>query len=81
MNKAIDKTHKLYASSNWLFYSYMFGQPTGKPYSWFAWYPVKTQSGKWVWWKTIGCVHITKKPWLEGPDWAFYAYSDEKVET
>lgn len=71
----------LYASSNWYFHGYMFGRPTGKPFPWFAWYPVKTQAGKWVWWKTIGCIQITKKPWLEGSNWKFYAYSDESIET
>lgn len=67
--------------ANVFFRPYMFGEPAGKPFLWFAWYPVKTQAGQWVWMRTVGCVQITKKSWLDGPDWTFYAYSNEKVKT
>lgn len=74
-------TDHRYASSNWIFTGYLFGRPGGRPFTWFAWYPVRTQDGKWVWWKHVGCIRIIKKPWLDGPDWSFWSYSDIKVIT
>jgi len=78
---AASKREQLYASSNWYFTGYLFGWPTGRPFTWWAWYPVKTQSGQWKWFSYVGCIQIQKKAWLDGPDWKFYAYSDTRIET
>ena len=70
-----------YPSSNQFFYQYYFADVITNPFTWFAWYPVKTQEGKWVFWKYVGCVQIQKKFMLDGPDFKFYAYSDKRIET
>jgi hypothetical protein len=56
------------------FRSYCFGYFAGRPFQWFAWYPVKTQSGQWLWMRTVCCVLVSKRPYLDGPNWEFYAY-------
>lgn len=37
------------------FQAYKFGSPVGRPFEWFAWRPVKTQSGQWVWMRKVVC--------------------------
>ena len=38
--------------------------------NWFAWYPVKTVSGKWVWFKTV------QRTWnFDLNPWCYWEYS------
>lgn len=57
------------------FLAYKFGSPAGRPFEWFAWRPIKTQSGQWVWLQIVICLKVSKHTYLDGPDWEFFAYA------
>lgn len=33
-----------------------------RKFDWFAWYPVRTENGRWVWCVTVECYTATAKP-------------------
>ena len=43
--------------------------------AWYAWYPVKTISGRWIWRTTV----YRKKGnnYVDNEDWAWYFYGDD----
>lgn len=53
---------------------YSFGTPIGPVFKWFAWYPVRTWWGKWVWMETVMVSRIIKEAHLDGADWVFWSY-------
>lgn len=57
------------------FPQFMFSNHVGPPHTVFAWFPVRTYYGRWVWMRRIVRQRIQKKAWLDGPDWAFWAYA------
>lgn len=55
---------------------YAFGDKIGPAHRWFAWHPVRLWYGRWVWLRTVFRQRVHKKPYLDGPDWAFWSYDE-----
>ena len=55
---------------------YAFGIYLSPPHRWFAWRPVRLWDGRLAWGRTVWRRRVFKRPYLDGPDWAFWAYAD-----
>jgi hypothetical protein len=58
---------------------YSFGSHAGPAHPWFAWRPVRLWYGRWVWLTTVSRQRVVKHDYLDGPDWAFWSYSDKEA--
>jgi hypothetical protein len=59
----------------------MFGDPVGPWRTWFAWYPVQSYDGIWMWFQTVACRRIQKHEYLTGGEplaqwWQYAPFRD-----
>lgn len=53
----------------------MFADKIGPARKWFAWFPVQTFDGVWVWMKPVARIRHQSKPHLHGPDMQWWVYA------
>lgn len=58
------------------FPTYRFGMFVGPAHMWFAWRPVRLWYGRFAWLRWVNRRRVVKKSYLDGPDWAFWSYTD-----
>ena len=54
---------------------YTFCGPVAEPHDWFAWKPVKTWDGRWVWLRKVRRVLVQAHEYLPGPSRPFWSYA------
>ena len=60
---------------------YAFGHVIGPVHRWFAWRPVRLWYGRWAWLRSLDRARVTKRVYLDGPDWSFWTYDLHKDTT
>lgn len=55
--------------------AFCYADRVGPPRRWFAWRPVKTFDGCWVWLRFIVRFRMQKKEYLPGSDYPWWAYA------
>ena len=53
----------------------MLGDFIGPWRPWFAWFPVTTYDGEWLWLRRVDRRRVQKHEYLSGPSWQWWMYS------